>query len=433
MKIGIEEIAPCKKLIKVEVPSETIEQEWQKQLNKLSGMVNLPGFRKGKAPRKLIEKRYNERISDEVKQSVVSNTYQEAITKNELSPVGEPELSEINLELGKPLIFDITLEVLPDFELGDYKGIHLSRKPTTVTNEDIEKTLENINKQKSQLVVVEDGKIEANDHIICDCKVKVKNQIVWKSEDIDVDLSCSRVGEIDVPDLQENLLGLQSGKKCSLKVELGNAFPAEEHRNSSAKLELLVKEIKRPVAPEINDLMAKELGYESLDDLKEYLSKKLESEKKHYADIDMREQINKHLLEMADFELPEEMVKEQTNRKLHNYQIDLLNKGVSMEKIQENLTQLKDVSEESVIKEFKLSLILEQIAEKERIYVTEKDLNNKIATLAHMYGIDQAKMRKQIEKMKSISNLRHQLRETKTIDFLLKQSKIEDTNEENNS
>ncbi|GJQ60545.1 MAG: trigger factor [Candidatus Scalindua sp. AMX11] len=433
MKIGIEEIAPCKKLIKVEIPSETIEQEWQSQLNRLSGMVNLPGFRKGKAPKKLIEKKYSDRIAEDVKQSVISNTYQEAIKENGLSPVGEPELSDINLELGKPLIFDITLEVLPAFELGEYKGIKLLRKPVTVTNEDIEKTLKNINKQKTQLIVMEDSEIEANDHIICDCKVKVNKKIVWKGEDTEIEVSGSRVADIDVPDLQANLLGLQSGKHCSLKVELSDTFSVEEFRNSPATLELSVKEIKRPVAPEINDQMAKELDYESLDDLKEYLSKKLESEKKHYADIDMREQINKHLLEMADFELPKDMVKEQTNRKLHNYQIDLLNKGVSMEKIQENLKELKDVSEDSVVREFKLSLVLEQIAENERIYVTEKDLNNKIATLAHMYGIDQSKMRKQIEKMNSISNLRHELRETKTVDFLLKQAVVEDTQQENNT
>ncbi|MDR4505651.1 MAG: trigger factor [Candidatus Scalindua sp.] len=432
MKIGIEEIAPCKKLIRVEVPSDKIEQEWQTQLNKLSGTVNLPGFRKGKVPMKLIEKKYSERISDEVKQSIVSNTYQEVITKNELSPVGEPELSEITLELGKPLIFDITLEVLPTFELGEYKGLHLSRKPVAVTNEDIEKTLENINKQKTQLVVIEDGKIEANDHIICDCNVKVKNEIVWKSEDADIDVSGSRVADINVPDLQASLLGLPSGKECSLNVELGDDFPVEEHRNSSAKLVLSVKEIKRPVVPEINDQMAKELGHESLKELKEYVSTKLNSEKEHYAEMDMREQINEHLLKMADFELPKDMVNDQTNRKIHNYQIDLLNKGISMEKIQENLKELKVVSEESVIRDFKLSLVLAQIAEKERIYVTEKDLNNKITTLAYMYGTDQSKMRKQLEKMNSISNLRHQLRDTKTIDFLLKHAVIEDNQQENN-
>ena len=432
MKIGIEEIAPCKKLIKVEIPWEKIEKEWQSQLKKLSGMVNLPGFRKGKAPKKLIEKKYSDRISEEVKQAVVSETYQEAIKKNELSPVGEPEISDINLELGKPLIFDITLEVLPTFELGEYRGIHITREPFKVTDDDIEKTLNNVNKQKTQLIVVEDGTVEANDHIICDCKVRVKNKIIWKSEDLDVDVSGSQVSDITVSDLQAKLLGAKTGEKCSITVELGEKFPDEEYRKSTAKLEISLKEIKRPVTPETNDEMAKGLGYKSLVELKEYLSKKLESEKKHHADSGMRDQIYKHLLEMANFELPKDLVEKQTNKRLNNYQIDLLNRGTSLEKIQENLKDLKNVSEESVIREFKLSLVLEQIAEKERIYVTEKDLNHKIKTLAHIYGIDQSKMRNQLEKMNNIADLRHQLRESKTIDFLLKEAVIEDTHQENN-
>ncbi|MCP5007290.1 MAG: hypothetical protein GY941_25620, partial [Planctomycetes bacterium] len=257
-------------------------------------------------------------------------------------------------------------------------------------------------------------------------------QVVWESEDTDIDVSGSRIVDIDVPDLQEKLLGLKSGKKCSFDVELGKAFPVEEHRNSFATLELSVKEVKRPVAPKIDDQAAKDLGYESLDDLKGSLTKKLESEKKQHVDSDMREQIYKHLFEMADFDLPEDMVKDQANKKLHNYQIDLLNKGVSMEKVQENLSSLKGASEESVAREFKLSLVLEQIAEKERLYVTEKDLSNKIATLAHMYGIDQSKMHNQLEKMNSLSNLRHQLRNDKTIDFLLSEAVIEDAQEKTN-
>ncbi len=128
MNIDIEEIGPCKKLIKIEVPKEKIEDEWKKQLNEVSKMANLPGFRKGKAPRQLLERKFGDRIEDEVKRAIVSESYRQAIEENKLSPVGDPDIGDINLELGKPLKYEITLEVLPTFELGEYKGMQLKKK-----------------------------------------------------------------------------------------------------------------------------------------------------------------------------------------------------------------------------------------------------------------------------------------------------------------
>ncbi len=144
MNIEIEEVGPCKKLLKIEIPKEAIEGEWQKQLGEVSRMAKLPGFRKGKAPRKLLEKNYGDKIMDDVKRAVVSDSYQQAIENNKLSPVGDPDISDIDLELGKPLKFEVTLEVLPTFELGEYKGMQLKSKSVSVTDEDIDKALETI-------------------------------------------------------------------------------------------------------------------------------------------------------------------------------------------------------------------------------------------------------------------------------------------------
>ncbi|MCP4265243.1 MAG: trigger factor family protein, partial [Candidatus Brocadiaceae bacterium] len=160
MNVEIEEVGPCKKLLKIEIPKETIEGEWQKQLKEVSRMAKVPGFRKGKAPRKLLEKNYGDKIMDDVKRAIVSDSYQQAIEKNKLSPVGDPDISDIDLELGKPLKFEITLEVLPTFELGEYKGMQLKSKPVSVTDEDIDKALETISKQKAQLTVVKTGKVK---------------------------------------------------------------------------------------------------------------------------------------------------------------------------------------------------------------------------------------------------------------------------------
>ncbi len=154
MNIEIEEVGPCKKSLKIEIPKERIEDEWQKQLNEVSRMAKLPGFRKGKAPRKLLEKKFSDRIIEDVKRAVVSESYQQALEGNKLSPIGDPDVGDIDLELGKPLKFKITLEVLPTFELGDYKGMQLKKKSVSVTDEDIENALKAVSRQKTQLAVV---------------------------------------------------------------------------------------------------------------------------------------------------------------------------------------------------------------------------------------------------------------------------------------
>jgi trigger factor len=430
MNIEIEEVGPCKKLLKFEIPKETIEGEWQKQLKEMSRMANLPGFRKGKAPRKLLERNYGGKIMDEVKRAVVSDSYQQALEMNKLSPIGDPDIGDIDLEVGKPLKFEITLEVLPTFELGEYKGMQLKRKPVSVTDEDIDKALETISRQKSQLTVVKRGKVKDEDFIICDCEVGINGEVVWTDEELEVMVSGSHVADINVSDLKENLVGAKSGDKVSLDVELGDNFSVEQHRNKSAKMEISIKEIKRPKSPEINDELAKQVGYDTLGELKEFMSQRLEMEKKRMAEGEMQEQISRKLIEMADFDVPENMISQHTNERLYKYQLDLLNKGTPQEEIEKNMEDLRNASEESVVRDFKMSLVLDRIAEKERIFVTEDDVNQRISEMAGMYGLEPSGMKKQLEKMKSMSNLRHQLRENKTLNLLMKEANIEEVQEE---
>ncbi len=135
---------------------------------------------------------------------------------------------------------------------------------------------------------------------------------------------------------------------------------------------------------------------------------------------------------MADFDLPKEMVESQANKKLENYRMELMNKGTPLEEIQQNLEDLKNSSEESVIRDFKLSLVLERIAEKEKIFVTESEIDHKIKSLASMYGIEPSKMRNQLEKLDNIPNVRHQMKESKTVELLIKEAVIEEINEKKN-
>lgn len=426
MNVKIEDAGPCKKILRFEIPKETVEAELEKKLDEVCSSVIITGFRKGRAPRKLVEKRYGAQIKDEVRQSIVNDCYQKALEEYKLNPAGTPSFSEANLEIGQSFNFDITLEVWPTFEVNNYKGIKLHKKPVEVTDEDVEGVLRNLSLKKAQVTVVNDGKVEKGDQIICDCKIEVGGSTVFEDEDVEIFArdNCIIAG-INVPDIATKLEGAESGKECILNVNTGKDFVKKEYRDQDATVRVMIKEIKRLTLPEVNEEFAKTLGYESLDDLKTNIRKQVEEGKKRQAEDDLRNQLLDILLDQTQFELPKEFVEHHTERRVYKHQMDLLRRGYPIEEIQKKTKAIKSASADSVMRELKASLILDYIAEKEKIFVTETEVEKRIADIARIYNTDIGRVRNLLERRGSLSYLRNDMRENKVLDFLLKEAKIE--------
>ncbi|RZV56385.1 MAG: trigger factor [Candidatus Brocadia sp. BROELEC01] len=425
MNVIIEEAGPCKKVLKFEIPKETIENEFEKKTVEVCDSVELPGFRKGRAPRKLVEKRFGSKIKDEVKQSVISDCYQKTLDEHKLSPVGNPKFGEIELEMGKPLTFDVTLEVWPSFELSQYKGLQVKRKSAEVSENDLQKALSDIALRKAQLSVVKNGGVQRGDQIICDCSVEVGKNAVFNDEDIEILVANGvAVANTIIPDLAAKLEGTKSGEERKIDVKLSPNFLKEEYREKEAKLKLTVKEIKRLVPPDINEDFAKILGFNSLEDLKSNMQKRIEIDKKKWVEDDMRNQIFDILLDQIKIELPQDFLSYHTDQRVYKHQLDLLNRGVPLEEIQKQTETIKNASAESVMRELKASLIMNYIAEKEKMFVTENEVEQRIASIARAYTMDILRVRKQLERQGNLSYLRNDMREEKVMNFLLKEAKI---------
>lgn len=422
--VTVEEIGPCKKRLKVEVPRENVEEELKKRLEELKGSLALPGFRKGKAPKGLIERQFSKQVQEDVRNSLLSNFYQQAIEQNKLEPIGEPEFANIDFDTSKPLNFQVTFEVKPHFELEDYKGLQLKRKPEEVTPEELQSALSRVGLSRMQLVSVEGGEALAQDQVLCDCRVEVEGKTVSHEEEVALWVSGQRVGAFPVPDLTKLLVGAKAGETKEVKVNLGSKFQVAEYRNKEGTLRLSIKEIKRPTVPELNDALAKQMNFPDLEKLKEAVQRQLEVEKKRWVEQDLQNQVFAKLLEMAKFDLPKDWIQRQTVERLYRYQLELLQKGVPLEDIEKESGKLKDASEGSVISDLKISLILEYIAGKERIYATENDLEIRINELARSYGTTATRIRRHLEKQGAPSALRHQIREDKVIKLLLKEANI---------
>ena len=422
--VTVEEVGPCKKRLKVEVPRENVEEELKKRLEELKGSLALPGFRKGKAPKGLIERQFSKQVQEDVRNSLLSNFYQQAIEQNKLEPIGEPEFADIDFDPSKPLNFQVTFEVKPHFELEGYKGLQLKRKSGEVTPEELQSALNRVGLSRMQLVSVEGGEALAQDQVLCDYRVEVEGKTVSHEEEVALWVSGQRVGAFPVPDLTKLLVGAKAGETKEVKVNLGSKFQVAEYRNKEGTLRLSIKEIKRPTVPELNDALAKQMNFPDLEKLKEAVGRQLEVEKKRWVEQDLQNQVFAKLLEMAKFDLPKDWIQRQTVERLYRYQLELLQKGVPLEDIEKEGGKLKDASEGSVISDLKISLLLGYIADKERVYATENDLEIRINEMARSYGTTTAKIRRHLEKQGAPSALRHQIREDKVIKLLLKEANI---------
>lgn len=425
MNVMIEDAGHCKKVLKFEIPKETVDSELEKKTREVCKTIEIPGFRKGRTPRKLVEKRFANQILDEVKQSVVGDSYQKALAEHKINPVGDPKFGEIKMESGQPLNFDVTLEVLPTFEVEQYKGIQLKKKSAAVTEADLDRALKEFAARKAQITVVKDGVVKRGDQVICDCKVEIKGNNILEDEDIELFVADGMtVAGIPLPDLTAAMEGKKSGDESKIAVKLPDNFAKEEYRGKDAQLGFVIKEIKRLALPETNEGFAKTLGFESLNDLKSKLRKQVEVDKKRWVEDDLRNQLLDSLLNQIKFDLPLDFVKYQTEQRVYKHQMDLLDKGMPLDEIQKRTDSIKNASAESVMREFKASLILHHIADKEKMFVTESEVENRIVEIARAYNTDVGRVRKQLERHGNLSYLRSDMRENKMLNALVKDSQI---------
>lgn len=428
LSVTVEDVGPCKKRLAIEVPKEKIRDEFERRFQGLRTTASIPGFRRGKAPRSVIERQFGKQVEEEVKGALIWDTYQEAIGRHKLEPIGSPELGEVEFDPDRALKFDVTLEIKPTFELKEYKGLRLKKRSAAVTEEEVESALRNISLSRMQLVTEEDGEVEGGDQAICDYKVFVDGELVYQDEEVPVWVSRRLVADIPVPELLVALKGARCGETREAKTNLGSKFRLPDYRNKEATLEITVREIKRPRAPEIDDALAKQFGASSLEELKDNVRKRLEVDKKRWVEDDLRAQVYQKLVDMADFDLPEDLIAAQTDERLYRYKMELLQRGIPIEEIDKEAERLKSESHEAVVRDLKLSFVLEGIADRERIFVTEQEVERRIQEMAIVYQMAPTKMRRELEKRGSISALRHQIRESKVMDFLLKEAAIETEN-----
>jgi len=424
----VEDVGPCKKKLKISIPQSEIQEKIEDAYTRLKDSAVVDGFRKGHVPRKLLERRFGEEVVDEVKQSVLSEAAQSAIEEHSMSPLGEPSFDNVEFEADKECVFEVTLEVEPEFDLPEYTGLKLQKKATRVSDEELNQAIENLRMRHATLeLAADDATVQANDVVVADWALNCGEETVASENNDQFMVVGRQFGEVELTkEMPEVLGGAASGEAREAEVKFLESYPIEKWRDKDGVLSIIPKEIRRPILPELDEEFAKRLDFDSIDEMNEYVKRMLAQGKERDIALDVERQLFDQLIEKAPFELPEGIHKAQARNIMVRQQFRLKQRGMPDEEVEKHLSELRDASEEAAARNLKVYFILDRIADKEKLFVTENDVANRIAAMANSYKMSTQRMRSQLEQEGSLSQLRSGMREDKVTEFLLGKAEIEE-------
>jgi len=426
--VTIEEAGPCKKKVSIEIPEEAIKNVTDEQYEKLRKEALVPGFRKGRAPRRLLEKRFGKDTTEQIKLKLLADASESALKDNELQTIGEPDIDFENIELpGEgPMKFDFEVEVRPEFELPQLEGIPVTRTKLEVTDEQIDREIERLQRWSGVWTPRKDGAVEPEDQIIADVIVKAEGiEEDQKLDNIEIYIRQNGfVGQIPVEKLDELLAGAKAGQTRQISTDVPKTYFREEYRGKKVDINIDIKDIKWLKPAELNENFLTRLGVEDENELREKTQDTLQSRLETQARTQMTEQIYEYLLDNTKFELPLDIVAQQATTLLQRQYTNLMMRGLSREQLDEQLEQLQAGSEEQAKKQLKTFFIMDEVADKLEIEVSEEEINGHIAQIAIQRGQRPERMREEMERNGSLAQFSLEVRQNKCIAKLLETAEI---------
>lgn len=426
--VTIEEAGPCKKKVIIEVPEDTVKHATDEQYETLRKDALVPGFRKGRAPRRLLEKRFGKETTEQIKLKLLAEASDAALKDNKLDILRDPDIDfeKVELPAAGPLKFEFEVEVRPEFDLPKLEGIPVEKQKLKVTDEQLDEEIKHLQKWSGIWTPRDGGKVELDDQIIAD--------VVLKTEGVEEEQKLNNVeiyargngfvGAIPVEKLDEILVGAKSGDTKQTSVEIPKTYFREEYRDKKVDIQIVIKEVKwlKPAAMDEN--FFKRVGVKDENELRDKLRASLQARLEQQVRGEMAEQIYKYMLDNTKLDLPVDIVAEQSTALLQRQYSNLMMRGISREQIEEHMEQLKAGSDQQANDQLKTLFIMTKVAEKFKIEVSEEEINGHIAQLAAQRGQRPERMREEMEHDGSLVQFKLQVREDKCIAKLLESAKI---------
>lgn len=433
MKTELKEISPTQRELKIEIDADVVKASYGRVSRKYAQKANIPGFRKGFAPVDVVKLRFAEEIKNDVLQDVIPAQVTEAIREHDLQPLAEPQLhledhENVKVNGSEDVRLHVHLEVMPEIPTPNYKGIELIRRVKPVEQGEIEDLIANRLQKEATLIPIEGRASEIGDTIIVDLEGRFDDKPdadPIQANDLDITLG----DEVIESSFTDNLVGLNVDDEKDFTVSYPETFSSADLAGKTLHYKAKVKSIGRSEVPELDDDWAKSLdeGYESLSDLREKLRKDLESYAKTDADARVRNNAIAKLIEENAFEVPNSLIENQARNLLNNFAQDLQQRGVDLNNVENEFIQMaygnmRMQAERDVMG----ALLLEKVAELEKVEVGEQEVNEEIERLAEYYRMPAEEIRKSLSQNGGLDNIRNNLKTRKSIEAVIEHAKVTD-------
>jgi len=419
---------PCKREVTIEIPADVVKAESESVVNRYQKLARIPGFRKGKVPASIVRQRFAEEIKKEIVDALVPRYFRQETQKQNLLPVSQPRVTDLHLHDGEPLKFTAAFEVLPDFKIAAYEDLQISRLDTNVSEEDVENALHNLREQHATYSAVDEERplMDADFAVISFKGTPKESEQNADSKPVEVDEVMVEIGgKTTIPEFTENLRGAKSGEQRSFEVKYADDFAGKRLAGKTMTYEVDVKGIKTRTIPELNDEFAKELSadFNSLDELRNRLRENMKTEKLHEAEHQGKDQIVEELVKRNNFPVPEAMLDQQIDLRLERGLRALAAQGMRTEDMKRmDFARLRAGQREGALREVKASLILEQIADEEKIEVSDEEFDRELEALATQSKQTLEQVRARLTQDGGLDRIRHRIRNEKTLDSLYRRS-----------
>jgi len=429
-EIKIEDAGPATKKVSVEIPPERIATKLEEQFKELRSQAVLPGFRPGHAPRKLIEKKFHNDVREQVRRTLVSESFEQAVEKHALKVIGEPKFDnpeDVKLPETGSFTYSFQVEVQPEFVLPNLDGLKVRKPKVELTDAHVEEAMKNLRSEEGALVPVEDRGVEADDFVVADVHLVVEGNEAVHRHDLQFRIAPNTTFMgIKIDDADKQLVGMKPGEKREFTVKVPDTYAEENLRGKDGKIEITLKDIKKLELAEVNADFLEKLGFTNEADLRAEL--KVQMAQRIETDIkqSMRDQVAAYLLQNSLIDLPTNLSKSQTDRVIARRAVSLQTRGVPQEVIDRNLSKLAGGAQEEAVRELKLFFVLQKLATQLNVEVSEGELNNEIFTLSLRSGRRPEKLKQDMSADGSLTSLYVQLREQKALDKVLETSQIEE-------
>lgn len=425
MTAELADISDCKKTLDIEIPQDVVDAEITHIAQDFARKARVPGFRPGKAPIGVVKTRYREEIVSEMMQHLMPKYFGDAIDERKLDIVKAPHFESVDYAIGRALRFKAVFEVYPKLDITNYAGIPVDEAPTTIEESEVEAALKKLQEDMAELVPVEEDRaIREGDFV----EISFSGTMADSDQPpITADKAvCEVGGRTTLKEFTENLLGTKVNDEKTFNVAYRPDYPEKRLAGQTVEYKVKVETIKEKELPEINDEFAQRLGdYKTMEELKAKIREDLKKHKENTAQEQMREKLLEWLENNNEFEIPESLAERQLQIRVQRLLRDLARQGINPQRLDVDWGKIREDQRQQAVRDVKGSLILDYISDKERIAVTDEDIETEITNIATETQRPKEKVREVLKRDSGLDRLQDQIRHKKTLDFLQSQAHIQ--------